>query len=70
MLYYEDEEVSAAISEAIEQIDSPVQVVFEDVRCEDCGIVGNRRLLPDFCHMERLFKHPQSLRHFHLSELQ
>ena len=70
MLYYEDEEVNTAVSQAIDNIESPIQVIFSDVKCEDCGIVGDKRLLPDFCHMERLFKHPQPLKHYHPSELQ
>ena len=70
MLYYEDEEVKTAVSEAIDNIESPIQVIFSDVRCEDCGVVGDKRLLSDFCHMERLFKHPQPLKHYHPSELQ
>ena len=70
MLYYEDEEVNAAVSQAIDNIESPIQVIFSDVKCDDCGIVGDKRLLPDFCHMEKLFTHPQPLRHFHPSELE
>ena len=70
MLYYEDEEVNTAVSEAIDNIESPIQVIFSDVKCDDCGIVGDKRLLPEFCHMEKLFKHPRPLRHFHPSELQ
>ena len=70
MLYLTVDEVIDKIQEAVESISDPVQVIFEDVRCEDCGIVGDRRLLPDFCHMEKMYTHPQPLSHFHPAELE
>lgn len=70
MLYFSSEEVSDAVREAIDGIDDNIQVIFEDVQCEDCGVVGDKRLLPEFCHMEKMYQHPQPLQHFHPQDLQ
>ena len=70
MLYLSSDEVSDAVSKAIDEVEDNIQVIFEDVKCEDCGVVGDKRLLPDFCHMEKMYKHPQPLQHFHPQDLQ
>jgi len=69
MLYLSSEEVNARVREAVSGIREPVKVIFEDSQCEDCGVIGDKRLLPDFCHMERIYDHPQPLKHFHPEEL-
>lgn len=69
MLYLTEEEVSHKISDTLSTIQHPITVIFEDYECEDCGVQGDRRLLPDYCHMEPLFKHPEPLRHYHPKEL-
>ena len=30
--------------------DGPVQVLFDNRICEDCGLVGDERILSPFCH--------------------
>jgi hypothetical protein len=42
-------------------------VIFVDSECSACGVVGDRRLLPDYCHMEEQLAHTGSLRHLHPS---
>jgi len=69
MLYLTEDEVYEKISTAIESIKKPITVIFEDSECEDCGIQGDRRLLSEYCHMERHYKHPEPLNHFHPQEL-
>jgi len=70
MLYYLPDEVNDKVRDAIDTIEEPVKVIFEDSRCDDCGVVGDKRLLPDFCHMEKTYQHPQPLKHFHSQDLQ
>eukprot|EP00092_Neocalanus_flemingeri_P026565 GFUD01028790.1.p1 GENE.GFUD01028790.1~~GFUD01028790.1.p1 ORF type:complete len:475 (+),score=82.08 GFUD01028790.1:64-1488(+) len=69
MLYLTEDEVYEKINGAIESIKQPIRVIFEDSECEHCGVQGDKRLLPDYCHMERLFKHPEPLNHYHPQEL-
>ena len=69
MLYLTTEEVRDRVSEAVESVEEAVQVIFEDARCEDCGVVGDKRLLPDFCHMEKMYHHPLPLHHYHPQQL-
>jgi len=69
MLYLTEDEVFETVNESIKSIEKPIQVIFEDSECEHCGVKGDKRLLPDYCHMEQLFKHPQPLNHFHPREL-
>ena len=54
MLYYTDEEIRNKVNKVISDIETPIQVIFEDVQCQDCGVVGDKRLLPDYCHMEKI----------------
>jgi len=69
MLIATTEEVVEQVQEALDKIVSPVQVVFEDSECCSCGVVGDRRLLPGYCHMEPLLLHTQVLRHYHTEPL-
>ena len=32
-------------------------MVFNDKRCADCGIIGDPRIMPKFCHMEKTIRH-------------
>ena len=34
-----------------------LQVVFKDQKCKDCGIVGDHRLVPRFCHDKATYIH-------------
>lgn len=69
MLYLTEEEVYERINTAIESIQRPVTVIFEDSECENCGVKGDKRLLSDYCHMEQMFQHPEPLNHYHPKEL-
>merc|ERR1719228_3061323 len=69
MLLVTDEEVRSQLDEALQKIDKPVKVVFEDSKCLNCGVLGDRRLLPDYCHMGEMYTHPAPLKHFHPSDL-
>ena len=69
MLYYTDEEIRNKVNKVISDIETPIQVIFEDVQCQDCGVVGDKRLLPDYCHMEKIYQHPLPLKHYHPKEL-
>ena len=50
----------------IETIGSAIQVVFPmDARCTACGVIGDRRLLPNFCHLIPIFIHPKKIQAYH-----
>ena len=34
-----------------------LKVVFNDKRCADCGVIGDPRIMPKFCHMEKTIRH-------------
>jgi len=65
-----DAEVVQQIDSALRNIDAPVQVIFEDKQCTACGIIGDKRLLPDFCHLEQGFRHAGKLKHYHPEEIE
>ena len=52
MLLVTDEQVHEKLHELIEEIESPVQIVFRDYKCQNCGTEGDSRLLEEYCHME------------------
>ena len=52
-----DEEVKGALNEAIENIDEPLQVIFRTKKCQDCGQVGDDRLMLKYCHMQPTWIH-------------
>jgi len=60
-----DEEIVGSISNTLASLPAPVQVVFRDQRCVDCGEEGDRRLLSPFCHLEKCLKHPGRLQRIH-----
>ena len=66
MLLVTDERVHAQLHKLLmEQIQKPVQVVFRDSKCLDCGAQGDSRILDNYCHMELMMIHPQSAAYFH-----
>jgi predicted Zn-ribbon and HTH transcriptional regulator len=68
MLLVTDEQVYDHLHMLIKEIgDKPVQVVFRDSQCLDCGAQGDARLLDTHCHMEMLMVHPQPAAYFHPS---
>ena len=48
------DEAREELDEVIRSMEGPVRVVFRDALCSACGVEGDRRLLPDFCHMESI----------------
>ena len=60
-----DDEIVSLLRSNIESLPAPVQVVFLDQRCLDCGEEGDRRLLSLFCHLEKCLKHPGRLQRVH-----
>ena len=52
MLLVTDEQVHEKLHELIEEIELPVQIVFRDYKCQNCGAEGDSRLLEEYCHME------------------
>lgn len=36
-----------------------LQIIFRKFKCVNCGAVGDKRLLPQFCHMEKILSHPE-----------
>jgi len=60
-----DEELVEHLDRALGNIDHPVQIIFEDRQCTACGVIGDERLLPDFCHLEQGFVHKRQLKNFH-----
>ena len=49
----------------LQSLPAPLQVVFLDQRCVDCGEEGDRRLLSPFCHLEKCLRHPGRLQRVH-----
>ena len=45
----------------IDSIDRPLQIIFRDSKCLDCGVIGDRRLLPRYCHFELTLVHDKPI---------
>ena len=60
-----NEEIVSLLRSALQSLPAPLQVVFLDQRCVDCGEEGDRRLLSPFCHLEKCLKHPGRLQRVH-----
>lgn len=67
MLLVTDEQVHDQLKKLLGEIDKPVQVIFRDSKCLDCGAQGDARLLDDHCHMELILVHPEPAAYFHPS---
>ena len=52
-----DDEVRQSINDAIDNIDQTIQVIFRTKKCQDCGQVGDERLMTKFCHMQSTWIH-------------
>jgi len=59
------EEASQLVKETLRILPSPMQVVFNNNKCLDCGVSSDPRLLPLLCHTNKENVHPQSLVPFH-----
>ena len=60
-----DGEILTLLRSSLQSLPSPVQVVFLDQRCLDCGEEGDKRLLSPFCHLEKCLRHPGRLQRVH-----
>ena len=60
-----NEEIVNLLRITLQSLPAPLQVVFLDQRCVDCGEQGDRRLLSPFCHLEKCLKHPGRLQRVH-----
>ena len=60
-----NEEIVSLLRSSLQSLPAPLQVVFLDQRCVDCGEEGDRRLLSPFCHLEKCLKHPGRLQRVH-----
>ena len=60
-----DQEIVSVLQAALTSLPAPVRVVFRDQRCVDCGEAGDRRLLSQFCHLDKCRKHPGRLQRVH-----
>ena len=60
-----DQEIVSTLRASLSSLPASVQVVFRDQRCGDCGETGDRRLLSQFCHLEKCRKHPGRLERIH-----
>ena len=52
-----DEEVKESINDAIENIGQNIKVIFRSKKCQDCGQIGDERLLSKYCHMQSTWIH-------------
>ena len=60
-----DKEVRDVIFGTISTLGKPIQVVFKNHRCLDCGETGDARLMPSHCHMEPVYVHPGNIVQYH-----
>jgi len=51
-------EAKLLIKNTIKTLSPSIQVVFSNSKCEDCGVVGDPRLFPLFCHTKKEAVHP------------
>jgi len=54
----DNKDVRSRVLQKIEEIPTSIQIIFKDYRCRACGVEGDHRLLPLFCHMEKESVHP------------
>ena len=59
------EEALQELEEVIRGMKEPIRVVFRDASCSACGVTSDRRLLPDYCHLEPEQTHPGRTEPFH-----
>ena len=69
MLLVTDQQVYEELHEMLmTDIKTPVQLVFRDSLCLDCGAQGDERLLDNYCHMDFQLIHPKNSILFHPEE--
>ncbi|XP_023333830.1 uncharacterized protein LOC111705491 isoform X2 [Eurytemora carolleeae] len=52
-----DDEIRDILQLKIASIAKPVQIIFLDSVCVECGQQGDVRLMGEYCHMEAVYKH-------------
>lgn len=57
-LVLDDQEIRSLVLGQVNRLSPPIQVVFHDHWCLDCGEVGDSRLMSAYCHMEAVCVHP------------
>ena len=55
-------EVLEQLEQEIAKLPEPVQVVFSNKKCKDCGQTGDPRLMEDMCHRKMVLGHKGALR--------
>ena len=65
-----DAEVRDVVFGTISTLGRPIQVVFKNHRCLDCGETGDSRLMPMYCHMEPVFVHPGNIVQYHPGKIE
>ena len=65
LLLVKPRDVRAKIESVLEDIGDPVQILFKDYMCLDCGTIGDPRLLTPFCHFQEHYMHPEPLTYVH-----
>ena len=56
----DDAEVQTLLLNKICSMRGNVQIIFNHYKCTRCGCEGDKRLLPQYCHMDKHFIHPGS----------
>ena len=56
-LYWDHERVRQQFEEKLSSIGAPIQVVFSEKQCLDCGVRGDPRLVNQRCHYEMGWEH-------------
>eukprot|EP00090_Calanus_glacialis_P001173 TRINITY_DN10814_c0_g1_i2.p1 TRINITY_DN10814_c0_g1~~TRINITY_DN10814_c0_g1_i2.p1 ORF type:complete len:420 (-),score=100.19 TRINITY_DN10814_c0_g1_i2:746-2005(-) len=60
-----NDELVGLVRKCVQDLPPPVQVVFVDQKCLDCYEEGDRRLMSQYCHMQKTRKHPGKLKRVH-----
>jgi hypothetical protein len=60
------EEVKSLVGHHISKIPKEIPIIFNDYKCVDCGADGDERLMPAFCHMEKVAVHDGKIERKHL----
>ncbi len=58
-------EVRSHLTACLEKCGTPVELVFTDSKCLDCGVVSDERLMPLHCHMQSHRIHVEEVKKGH-----
>ena len=59
-----DEEIQKILKEELRKL-QPIQIISKDSKCSACGDVNDRRLMSDYCHLEKTRGHPGRIVNIH-----